>query len=793
MGVLVTDLTTKRHHEKLSAALHERKLAQEQQEKELRDTKLLQDISAQLIQPQDADALYRQILEAGVKLMHAEKGTLQLFAPATAELQLIASYGIDPELHNAFRIVTSESGTSCAQALMSGKRSIITDFSASEYRGSAAAAAHIAAGVMAAQTTPLMTREGVLLGMMSTHWGKSWQPDERALRMTDILARQTADLIERMQAEESLRQSEARLEMELADTKLLQSVSAQIIHEENIDTLYQKLVDAAVAVMQSDFGSLQMYYPERGELRLLAASGLNQAAKDFWEWVRADNGSTCSVAMRTGQRFICSDLHSSDYVKGTPDHAMFVAGGVRAAQSTPLYSRSGKLLGMISTHWLRHHTPSDRDLRLLDILARQAADLIERKVAEEALQQTKVALTEADRRKDEFLATLAHELRNPLAPIRNGLHLLRASLPRNKMEELRDMMDRQVTHLVRLIDDLLDVSRVSQGKIDLRRQRITLQQAVQAAAEASRPLIEGSRHTLLLNLPEQPLWLDADLTRLAQVVGNLLNNAAKYTPEGGHIAVSVRKKGKYAVLSVADNGVGIPTDMLPKVFDLFTQIGNNLERSQGGLGIGLALVKQLVEMHEGHIDAKSAGMDQGSTFTVRLPLASVGETGRSTSDSVDVPDVAPPVALRVLVVDDNIPAAQTTGWMLESLGHEAELAYGAADALTTARAFRPEAILLDIGLPGMNGYDLCRQLRKEPLFKEILIIAQTGWGQERDRQLAKEAGFDHHLVKPVNFETVTELLAKWGSAQAARSVGGVVPGVESTGLSQINDTGLPSS
>ncbi|MDY6984284.1 MAG: ATP-binding protein, partial [Pseudomonadota bacterium] len=301
-------------------------------------------------------------------------------------------------------------------------------------------------------------------------------------------------------------------------------------------------------------------------------------------------------------------------------------------------------------------------------------DITERKMAEDALNQSKIALTDADRRKDEFLATLAHELRNPLAPIRNGLHIMRTELAGARVDELRDMMDRQVTHLVRLIDDLLDVSRVSQGKIDLRKQRITLQSAVEAATEASRPLIEERGHRLVLTLPDTPLWLDADLTRIAQVLGNLLNNAAKYTPEGGLITVSARSEGSDAVMSVSDNGVGIPDDMLPKVFDLFTQVDRNLERSQGGLGIGLALVRQLVAMHGGTIEAHSGGVDRGSMFTVRLPLAAVDKTATS---QVARPTAAQTPPQRVLVVDDNVPAAETTGWMLEVDGHTVEYAYDA--------------------------------------------------------------------------------------------------------------------
>lgn len=379
------------------------------------------------------------------------------------------------------------------------------------------------------------------------------------------------------------------------------------------------------------------------------------------------------------------------------------------------------------------------------------------------------ALKDADRRKDEFLATLAHELRNPLAPIRNGLEILRGAPQEVIAEDVRNMMERQLVHLVRLIDDLLDVSRVSQGKIDLRHERITLQEAVQAALEASRPLIDAGGHRLDVVVPEKALWIDGDLTRVAQVINNLLNNAAKYTPDGGVIRIVITQEGRQARISVIDNGLGIPADMLPKVFDLFTQVDRNLERAQGGLGIGLALVRRLVQMHGGTITAESAGLGKGSTFTVRLPLSQA---------SAPAPDVRPETAedshahaasvtLQVLVVDDNIDSAKTTGWMLEAIGHDYRLSHDGLDALQSARQMKPDAIVLDIGLPGMNGYDVCRALRQDPDFKDTMIIAQTGWGQERDRQEAIAAGFDHHLIKPVNLKDLASLLEEAAQRKAA--------------------------
>lgn len=380
------------------------------------------------------------------------------------------------------------------------------------------------------------------------------------------------------------------------------------------------------------------------------------------------------------------------------------------------------------------------------------------KRAAEENQNYAEALKDADRRKDEFLATLAHELRNPLAPIRNGLQILRMDPTGDAAEKVREMMDRQLTHLVRLIDDLLDVSRVSQGKIDLRKERISLQSVLQAAIEVSRPLIEAANHTLTLRVPEELIWIEADLTRLAQIVSNLLNNAAKYTPESGSITLSVGLDEGKVTISVSDNGLGIPADMLPKVFELFTQVDRNLERSQGGLGIGLALVYRLVEMHGGSIQAHSAGLGRGSTFTMRLPLAAGVAEIAPVPASPEEPATGP--SLNVLVVDDNLASAKTIGWMLELIGHRYTLAHDGPEALQTAHSLRPDAILLDIGLPGMNGYDVCRELRKDPAFQRTVMIAQTGWGQERDRRLAREAGFDHHLIKPVNLQELTGLLAK---------------------------------
>ena len=368
------------------------------------------------------------------------------------------------------------------------------------------------------------------------------------------------------------------------------------------------------------------------------------------------------------------------------------------------------------------------------------------------------ALKQADRRKDEFLATLAHELRNPLAPLRHGLDILRRDPNGPSAGDVRDMMDRQMVHLMRLIDDLLDVSRVSQGKIELRKEKISVEGIVRSAIEASRPLIDAAQHSLTVDIPIERLWVDADHTRLSQVVANLLNNAVKYTPAGGRIGVSVRAVGGQAVIEVSDNGIGIPAEMRSEVFQLFAQVDDHLDRAQGGLGIGLALVRQLVGLHGGTVDATGQGDGRGSVFSIRLPLALKPETHAPLAQ-VSSDQASTARALKVLVVDDNAELAFMLGLMLEEMGHEFELAHDGPKALQAAPDYRPDVILLDIGLPGMDGYDVCRAFRNDELFKDTPIIAQTGWGQSRDKTLACKAGFNHHLTKPVAFEDLEKLLA----------------------------------
>ncbi|MGQ9424489.1 hybrid sensor histidine kinase/response regulator [Gilvimarinus sp. F26214L] len=385
------------------------------------------------------------------------------------------------------------------------------------------------------------------------------------------------------------------------------------------------------------------------------------------------------------------------------------------------------------TRWLGTHT-----------------DITEQRVVEETLKQ-------ADQRKNDFLATLAHELRNPLAPLRNGLEIMRlASENLESVDRARAMMERQLEHMVRLIDDLLDLSRISRGKIVLHKKRVPLASVVEQAVETSRPAIEAMGHTLTVSLPNEPLYVSADPTRMSQVFSNLLNNAGKFTERGGKIWLIVEARDHEAEFCVRDNGIGIAPEMLGQVFDMFTQGDPTLERTHSGLGIGLSLVRGLVEMHGGSVQAHSDGIGLGSEFVVRLPVveAEVGDPGAPVPKAPDAR-----TKRRVLVADDNEDSAQSMATMLELLGNETQTAQDGLEALGIAASFRPDVALLDIGMPKLNGYDVARRIREHRWGEHMCLVALTGWGQDEDRRRSREAGFDFHLVKPVDLSTVEKLLS----------------------------------
>jgi signal transduction histidine kinase len=374
----------------------------------------------------------------------------------------------------------------------------------------------------------------------------------------------------------------------------------------------------------------------------------------------------------------------------------------------------------------------------------------------DALEASAQALRHADRNKDRFLAVLAHELRNPLTPLRMGIDVLSGSPDAERAAQVRDMMDRQLNHLVRLVDDLLDVSRVSQGKITLQKSKVLANDIVHSATELCQPLIDAGNHVLTVTLSKRPIWVEADKTRIAQVVGNLLNNAAKYTPPSGKIGLDISRDQDDLVISVSDNGVGIAPEMHSAIFQMFTQVEDHIHRSKGGLGIGLALVQQLVLMHDGTISVSSDGIGKGATFTVRLPALADEIPHGWGSDEESENRLTE--RHRILVVDDNADVAETVGWLLEELGHEFLLVHDPRLAVQAGREFKPNVVLLDIGMPYMDGYAVCQAFRRDEALKDLVIVAQSGWGQENDKTATAKAGFNYHLVKPIGLHELKRIL-----------------------------------
>jgi signal transduction histidine kinase/ActR/RegA family two-component response regulator len=612
----------------------------------------------------------------------------------------------------------------------------------------------LAHGVRAAHVIPIFGTDHRPMGVLFICFDEPHEPDAWELAIGRFGSHMAGIAIERERSTQTLRIKEAALEREMASARLLQELSAQLVEEQEFAGLYERILDGAVALLRADYASMQMLHPERGsagELRLLGFRGFNPQAAQFWEWVTADSASTCGVALRTRKRVVVEDVDQCDFMSGTEDQATYRQTGIRAVQSTPLISRTGRVLGMISTHWSRPHRPSEDALRLFDILARQAADLIERKQSQEKLEI-------ADRQKDEFLAMLAHELRNPLAPVRNASEVLARMFADEPHAQVPiDIIKRQTAHLTRLVDDLLDVSRITQGRIELQSSTIDIAAVVAQAVEMAEPHVRAKQHTLSITAPNyQPLYVSGDPARLVQCVGNILSNATKYTESGGQIRLETRAEGGSAVVEITDTGAGIPPALLPRVFDLFVQSDRALDRAQGGLGIGLAIVKRLVEMHGGQVSARSPGLGQGSTFQIRLPCVA-----RPQLPIAEMPTYKGPPR-RILIVDDNADAASSLAMLLRMQGHETHTARSGKEALERIQSFKPDVALLDLGLPETDGYELAHQLRASPNLNGIRLVALTGYGRAEDRRRTHAAGFDDHLVKPVDLTMLERTLAAGG-------------------------------
>jgi PAS domain S-box-containing protein len=562
---------------------------------------------------------------------------------------------------------------------------------------------------------------------------------------------------------------EDALAADLRDTGLLRDLAARLVPEGDSKRLFDEILEAAITITSAAAGTIQLLDEARDELFLVATKGIAPELAARFDRVDASSGSSCGVALANGVRaLVAFDVPPEQ----DPDGGLraHFGCGLLSAQSTPLMSRSGRVLGMFSTHWKSRRTLTEREMRFLDLLARQAADLIERMQGDEALHQRELELRESDRRKDEFIAVLAHELRNPLVPIRNGIQLLKSAAVRPELiESVRPMMERQIGHMVRLIDDLLDVARIAAGKIELKRERAALSTIVAEAVDANRPAIDGGKLVLEVELPSTDVIMSVDPTRIAQVISNVLHNATKFTAEGGHISLRgsrvVEDRREFVILSVKDTGAGIASDQLPKIFELFAQ---SRSRDRGhsnltGLGIGLAITRRLLEMHGGSITVHSAGEKLGSEFIIKLPVDDQVASDVTVSDTRQ----AKLAGMRVMIVDDNNDAADSMALLVQFAGAATHVFYSGETAIEAIDGIKPSVVLLDLGMPGIDGFQTCRLIRQK-YGHEIAVIALSGWGQDSDKLQAQRAGFDAHLTKPADPSILEAELSKWAVSPRQR-------------------------
>jgi len=653
-------------------------------------------------------------------------------------------------------------GSASLDELRAGQVLVIDDVG-TDPRSQPFAVSYASIGVKSIVATPLRNEEQ-LAGIFYLHVGESraWLPEETAL--IEDAGHRIAEAVKRIRAEDQLRDESSILELL---NKTGQSLNSML----DFDALLQSITDAATKISGAEFGAFfyNGHGPDGDALMLYTLSG---APREAFERFGHPRPTPVFSPTFQGQGPVRSNDITKDprYGRMAPHHGM-PAGHLPVVSylAVSVASRSGEVLGGL---FFGHSQPgkfTERTERIIEGIAAQAASAIDnarlyekaQRSAEDRetlLQDERVARAEAERlarAKDEFLAMLAHELRNPLAPVSVAAEILKRSPhDQERIARASEIITRQVGHLKHLINDLMDVSRVTRGLVDLHREHLDIKTLVSTAIEQVKPLIEARQHTLNTRIEGDHAEVFGDRTRLIQVVANLLNNAAKYTPPAGEITLHITVEGKFVSITVLDNGLGIDSDILPHVFELFTQGSRSLDRTQGGLGIGLALVKAIVDLHDGQVQAYSAGRSKGSRFTVSLPTIEqrkVPEQGDRAETNGD--------ALRIMVVDDNVDAAESLGVLLRALGHEVTVEYDATNALATAANLTPHAFILDIGLPNISGYELASKLRQIPEVRSATLIALTGYGQAQDRAAAIEAGFDHHMVKPADIQHLTKILS----------------------------------
>ncbi len=608
-------------------------------------------------------------------------------------------------------------------------------------------------GLRTAFAVPIQVH-GTVLGVIEFWSDEIRVLDSDMLETVSTLGGLVGQFVHRKQAEAALQE-----EMRITDT--LNKIGSRLAAELNPEKLVRLITDEGTKSTGAQVGAFFYNVNEQDEsYQLFTVTGVEAAVFEGLPMPRITEifGPTFQ-----GQRVVRYDdvTQSPQFGKNAP-FIELPSGhlAVRSYIAAPVVSNQGPVLGGLFFGHEAVGMFDERDERLIEGIAAQAAIALDNARLYQAVRH-------ADRRKDEFLAMLAHELRNPLAPVRNAVELLRlAAHDPRQVQAARETLERQVQQLVRLVDDLLDVSRIMRGKIELRKERVQLADIIERAVETSRPLIEQRGHEFEITLPSSTVWLEADSIRLAQVVSNLLNNAAKFTENGGRIALTARRQEGEILISAKDNGIGIPHEFLNQIFDLFVQADHAANRAQGGLGIGLTLVRNLVELHGGQVTAASSGLGNGTEFLIRLPVLE-SPTAKSEQSPVSPNFKQGDTESRILVVDDNVDSATTLAMLLRLSGHDVDVAHRGEAAIEAALLSPPEIAFLDIGMPGMDGYELARRLRQQPSLDGTTLVALTGWGKPEDRELSEAAGFDFHLVKPVGLHELDQIIEKIGKRKGA--------------------------
>ena len=593
--------------------------------------------------------------------------------------------------------------------------------------------------------------------------------------MPGSIAVATQIITDRKRTEEALRESESTalhlveelntvkddLSNQIKALNKLQDINSHFIQQDDIQTVYNEILEAVIQLSNADFGNMQIARDD-GRLEIIAAIGFSETYIEFFRFVDGPH-TTCAQAIKERKRVITKDITQDPIFIGTPGLKILLDEGIICVQSTPLYNRSGKLLGVFSTHYKTVHSFSEQELRMLDLFARQTADVIEKSLYEEALKLSEknarmlvAELEEADKNKNQFIGVLSHELRNPLAAISAGVQILELTQDRNQTEKAKEIMKRQTNQLCKLVDDLLELTRISQNRIRLKKESINLNDIIKGAVEDIRPEYEKKDIRLKTKIQAKPILLNADPVRVTQAIGNILFNALKFTNANGTVWMTLKAEKNNAVISVKDNGIGINPELLQHLFKPFTQADNSLHRNsgRGGLGLGLSIVKGIVDLHEGEVCAYSDGLGKGSTFTIRLPITtnyhSILEKAASGNNVKK--------SSKLLIIEDNRDFADLLRTMLSTVGYGVNIAYDGEEGIKLAKQIKPDVILCDIGLPGINGYDVAESIRKDNELKEIYLIAMTGYAGKGDIERVLKAGFNKHLAKPIDFETLKNVL-----------------------------------